>query len=117
MPDGVTMATKKNPLNLNPLQLKTLTLLQELARFSGPAAGDGSVRVDELPHPHGDHFHVGEGVASTRDATGLVNQSVWIALERKGLIRSEFPEAAIVTAQGLAYETGLRDEIIHRGHH
>ena len=104
MLDGVTMATKKNPLNLNPLQLKTLTLLQELARFSGPADGDGSVRVDELPHPHGDHFHVGEGVASTRDATGLANQSVWIALERKGLIRSEFPEAAIVTAEGLAYE-------------
>jgi len=33
------MQTKRNPLNLNPLQLKTLTLLQELARLAGkPAA-------------------------------------------------------------------------------
>jgi hypothetical protein len=111
------MAPKKNPLNLNPLQLKTLTLLQELARWSGPPAPDGSVRVDELPHPHGDHFHVGEAVALTRDATGLSNPSVWTALERKGLLRSEFPVAAVLTAEGLAYETGLRDQILHRGHH
>ena len=27
------MPAKRNPLNLNPLQLKTLTLLQELARM------------------------------------------------------------------------------------
>jgi hypothetical protein len=111
------MPAKKNPLNLNPLQLKTLTLLQELARWSGPPDGDGSVRVEELPHPHGDHFHVGEAVALTRDATGLGNEAVWMALERKGLLRSEFPAAAIVTAAGLAYDTGMRDQILHRGHH
>lgn len=111
------MPGKKNPLNLNPLQLKTLTLFQELARWSGPPAADGSVRLDELPHPHGDHFHVGEAVALTRDATGLGNAAVWVALERKGLIRSEFPDAAVITAEGLAYETGLHDQILHRGHH
>jgi hypothetical protein len=111
------MPGKKNPLSLNPLQLKTLTLFQELARSSGPPAADGSVRLDELPHPHGDHFHVGEAVALTRDATGLGNEAVWVALTRKGLIRSEFPIAAIVTAEGLAYDTGLRDQILHRGHH
>jgi hypothetical protein len=111
------MPGKKNPLNLNPLQLKTLTLLQELARWSGPPAADGSVRLDELPHPHGDHFHVGEAVASTRDATGLGKEAVWVALERKGLLRSEFPVAAVITAEGLAYETGLRDQILYRGQH
>ena len=31
------MAKKQNPLNLNPLQLRTLTLLQELARHPGHA--------------------------------------------------------------------------------
>ncbi len=111
------MPTKKNPLNLNPLQLKTLTLLQELARSSAPPSPDGSIRVDDLPHPHGDHFHVGEAVAMTRDASGLQNAAVWVALERKGLVRSEFPIAVTVTAEGLAYETGLRDQILHRSHH
>jgi hypothetical protein len=111
------MAAKKNPLNPNPLPLRTLTLLQELARWSGPPAADGSVRLDELPHPHGDHFHVGEAVALTRDATGLGNEAVWVALQRKGLLRSEFPAAAVLTAEGLAYETGLRDRLLHRGHH
>ena len=118
------MPPKRNPLNLNALQLKTLTLLQELARVAGRPAttqdgGDAEdgVAITELPHPHGDHFHVGEGVAMTRDATGLGNQAVWVALERKGLIRSEFPEAAVLTPEGLGYETGLRDQIVHRGNH
>lgn len=110
------MPIKKNPLNLNPLQLKTLTLFQELARAAGPPAADGSIRVDELPHPHGDHFHIGAAVALTRDATGLGNQAVWTALQRKGLIRSEFPAAAVLTEAGLAYETGLDETILHRGH-
>lgn len=111
------MTAKKNPLNLNPLQLKTLTLLQELARDAGPPAADGSVRVADIPRPHGDHFHVGAGVAMTRDASGLANQAVWVALERKGLLRSAFPDAAVLTAVGIAYETGLREQILHRGHH
>jgi hypothetical protein len=32
------MPKKQNPLNLNPLQLKTLTLLQELARHPAHAS-------------------------------------------------------------------------------
>lgn len=120
------MPPKKNPLNLNSLQLKTLTILQELARsphHAMPAGkenggGPGAVLVTNLPHPHGDHFHVGpEAVAFTKDATGLTNPAVWTALERKGLIRSEFPHAAILTEAGLAYDTGLRDTILHRSHH
>jgi hypothetical protein len=115
------MSPKKNPLNLNALQLKTLTLLQELAQLpdhSSPAKDEpGAVLVQNLPHPHGDHFHIGAAVAASADATGLGNVAVWVALERKGLIRSIFPMAAVVTPAGLAYETGLKDAILHRAHH
>jgi hypothetical protein len=113
------MPTKKNPLNLNPLQLKTLTLLQELARSPNHAEqlGDGSIRVSQLPYPHGDHFHVGLAVVMARDANGLSNRAAWVALERKGLIKSLFPDAAILTAAGLAYDTGLADTILHRSAH
>ena len=111
---------KKNPLNLNPLQLKTLTLLQELAKspdHAEPGSEPGEIIVSNLPRPHGDHFHVGAAVAFSRDATGLSNEAVWKALERKGLIKAMFPYAALLTAAGLAYDTGLRDKILHRAHH
>lgn len=114
------MPPKKNPLNLNALQLKTLTLLQALARLpghGGPDAEAGGVIVSNLPRPHGDHFHVGHAVVMTRDATGLANPAVWAALDRKGLIRSMFPEAAVLTPAGLAYDTGLGDTMLHHADH
>src|SRR5437870_3195410 len=109
------MLPKRNPLNLNALQLRTLTLLQELARltdYSHPGEEPGSVVVTGLPDPHGDHFHLGEAVVATRHATGLRNPAVWVALERKGLIRSMFPEGVVLTPLGLRYETGLRESIL-----
>ena len=114
------MPPKRNPLNLNPLQLKTLTLLQELARIAGKPAADneaGGLAITELPHPHGDHFHLGEAVVAARDATGLRNPSVWAALERKGLIQPKLPEAVILTPAGQEYDTGLSQEILHRAEH
>ena len=114
------MATRPNPLKLNALQLKTLTLLQELARHpehATPHGETGGVMVSQLPAAHGDHFHVGAFAVAARDATGLSNPAVFAALERKGLIRSLFPMGAVLTAQGLAYETGLREEILHGGQH
>ena len=111
------MPPKRNPLNLNPLQLKTLTLLQELARVAGkPAAGDAAqgVAITELPHAHGDHLHLGEAVVAARDATGLRNPAVWAALERKGLIQPKLPEAVILTQLGQDYDTGMRDAMLHR---
>lgn len=114
------MPTKRNPLNLNQLQLKTLTLLQELARTVGkPAAEDepGGIAITQLPDPHGDHFHLGQAVVAARDATGLRNPAVWAALERKGLIRPKLPEAVILTALGQQYETGMREAILHRAGH
>src|ERR671924_1823736 len=100
------MPPKRNPLGLNSLQLKTLTLLQELARlsdYSRPGEEPGTVAV-RPPAPHGDHFHLGEAVVAARDATGLRNPAVWAALERKGLIRSTFPDGVVVTPLGLGYE-------------
>jgi hypothetical protein len=113
------MLTKRNPLNLNPLQLKTLTLLQELARLAGkpPPDEEAGLAITELPDPHGDHFHLGEAVVAARDATGLRNPAVWAALERKGLIRPKLPEAVILTPLGQEYDTGLRDAILHRAGH
>ena len=115
------MPPKRNPLGLNPLQLKTLTLLQELARTSGQRAGGepdpGGVAITHIPQPHGDHFHIGEAMVAARDATGLNNPSVWMALARKGLIEPRPPGSVIVTALGQEYDTGLRDAILHRASH
>jgi len=110
---------KKNPLALNALQLKTLTLLQHLASLAGetPSDGGAGVEISQFPHPHGDHFHLGHATVLTRDATGLANEAVWVALERKGLLRSSFPYSAVVTPLGLDYDTGLRDEILHHADH
>jgi len=113
------MPTKKNPLSLNALQLRTLTLLQELARlpeYSRPGEEPGSVVV-RLPYPHGDHFHLGAAVVATRDASGLRNPAVWAALQRKGLISSMQPNGAVITPRGLDYETGLRETILHESGH
>jgi hypothetical protein len=110
---------KSNPLKLNPLQLKTLVLFQELARHAETATrlDNGEAFLSSLPHPHGDHFHVGARVVLSRDATGLSNPSVWSALERKGLIRGSFPMAVTVTALGLTYETGMAESILHGSDH
>ncbi len=112
------MPPKMNPLKLNSLQLKTLTLLQELTHDPQHAtpAPDGSIRLTNLPQPHGDHFHVGRAVAMAADATGLANESVWLALERKGLARSVYPIAIVLTPEGLGYDTGLK-HILHGADH
>ncbi|HEY6335935.1 MAG TPA: hypothetical protein VI113_08620 [Alphaproteobacteria bacterium] len=113
------MNKKRNPLNLNPLQLKTLTLLQELAHLPAHASdgGDGRIMVSNLPAPHGDHFHVGLHAVHARDATGLSNPAVFAALERKGLIQSMYPIGAVLTADGMTYDTGMRETIFHGHHH
>ena len=114
------MPPRNNPLRLNKLQLKTLTLLQELARqprSASPIDDTGDVMISNIPSPHGNHFHIGERVVMARNATGLRNAAVWVALERKGLARSSFPFAITLTADGLAYETGLGNAILIGGDH
>lgn len=113
------MPPKQNPLKLNALQLKTLTILQQLARFPETASTDaatGDIIIGQLPHAHGNHFHCGDAVVMTSDATGLFNAGVWKALERKGLARA-MAHGAVLTADGAAYETGLADKILHRADH
>lgn len=113
------MPPKHNPLKLNPLQLKTLTLLQAIARIPGAAepGANGDVTIARFPPAHGDHFHLGESVVSGKDATGLYNEAVWNALTRKGLARAEWPHQITLTASGLGYDTGMADQILQRSGH
>jgi hypothetical protein len=115
------MSSKANPAKLNPLQLRTLTLLQALAQIPQASAQqpDGRVAITQFPHAHGDHFHLGDATVATKDATGLENEAVWNALVRKGMVEAEWPHRITLTPEGLAYDTGLADEILHRGggHH
>jgi hypothetical protein len=111
------MPPRSNPLKLNPLQLRTLTLLQVLAQNSAAGPGPGERTIERFPQVHGDHFHLGDGVVSSKDATGLFIDKVWHALERKGLARAEWPRRITLTAEGLAYDTGLAEELLHRSTH
>jgi hypothetical protein len=113
------LPSKQNPAKLNPLQLKTLTLLQAIARLPNAARPDdsGGIEILQFPHAHGDHFHLGDATVSSADATGLENQNVWNALTRKGLLRTEWPHRIALTAEGLSYDTGMADRILHQGGH
>lgn len=114
------MPPKNNPLRLNSLQLKTLTILQQLARYPESSSRNedtGEVMISNLPHAHGNHFHCGDAVVLSSDATGLRNQSVWAALERKGLARSYHPLGIALTPDGLDYATGLGARILRRSDH
>ena len=115
----MTKTDRPNPLKLNPLQLKTLVLFQELARHPETASRleSGEVFLNRLPVPHGNHFHVGRKVVLSKDATGLGNQAVWSVLERKGLIKGSFPMALTVTLAGLAYDSGVAEQILHGSDH
>ena len=101
---------KKNPLKLNALQLRTLVILQQMARspnHAQPGDEEGSVMVGNFPHAHGDHFHVGRAVVLARDATGLANPNVMNALVRKGLLLGGPAGMPILTSAGLDYDTGI----------
>ena len=112
------MVAKRNPLKLNALQLKTLTLLQALSEpEDGAAASTEGRPIPMLPPQHGNHFHVGPYIVTGSDATGLHNPSVWVALTRKGLVEGAPPSNATLTAAGVAYETGLADKILHSHDH
>lgn len=114
------MPPKKNPLKLNKLQLKTLTLLQELARMPSMATLDetsGEAVITQFPSPHGNHFHLGPYVVAAKDASGLRNEAVILALVRKNLIRASLPVSVTVTKEGLTYGTNMGDQILHPTNH
>ena len=110
------MAAKRNPLKLNALQLKILTLLQALTEPEDGAATVEQRAIPMLPSPHGNHFHVGPHLVMASDATGLHNAAVWTALNRKGLVIGAPPDA-VLTSDGVAYETGLAQKILHSHDH
>lgn len=98
---------------LNALQNRTLALFQELAASDETSAsieGSDDVSIMFLPKPHGNHVHIGKFVVSSKEASGLSNEKVWQALERKGLAKSEYPFRLILTKKGLNYDTGLKDQ-------
>ncbi|HWU26527.1 MAG TPA: hypothetical protein VN154_09010 [Rhizomicrobium sp.] len=114
------MPPKINPLKLNPLQLRTLTLLQAIGRIPGAfgnGPGPGEITIERFPQAHGDHFHLGEALVAGKDATGLYNDKVWHALERKGLAKANWPHRITLTPDGQSYDTGLVDEILKRAEH
>lgn len=113
------MLTKINPHKLNKLQLKTLTIFQQLAKAPETSSRNekNEVLLTNMPDIHGNHFRCGDAVVLSKDATGLRNQSVWKALERKGLARSMFPFGLTLTEEGERYLTGLDDKILYRADH
>ena len=111
---------RANPSRLNGFQLKTLAILQALARerdFANPPDPDGSVLIHTLPYAHGDHFHIGRRVVLARDATGLANPNVMNALVRKGLLLGGPAGMPILTGAGLGYETGITAQVLHGADH
>ncbi|WP_114010239.1 hypothetical protein [Cohaesibacter intestini] len=108
-----------NPLKLNKLQLRTLVLLQILGRTQPDEAwgSDGSVTIPRLPHPHGDHFHVGEFTVHAADASGFTNRGVWAALARKGMVKSADVPPVVLTKEGLDYLTGLDKHFLEKSDH
>jgi hypothetical protein len=114
------MPPKTNPLKLNNLQLKTLTLLQLIAaqpEFAEAHPETGEMTIRRLPHAHGDHFHIGQNAFMTRDASGLDNPAVWVALTRKGLVRTHTDGSYGLTEAGMSYHTGMREMLIHGSPH
>ena len=111
---------RPNPKKLNGLQLRTLAILQAIARlpdFADPPGQDGTVSIHTLPQRHGDHFHVGAAVISARDATGLDNPNVINALARKGLLRHGPVGLPSLTLEGRSYPTGLDFTVLRAAGH
>lgn len=119
-PAPPSATARANPLRLNTLQLKTLAILQHLARTPGaaePPDAEGRVALRYLPDPHGNHFHVGDAVVASRDASGLTNAAVYGALARKSLVLQGPRGGPVLTPEGLAYPTGVEREVLHRSDH
>ena len=111
------MSPRTNPAKLNPLQLRTLVLLQAIAQLpdASKPTPEGDTAITAFPHAHGDHLHLGDATVRGADATGLENENVWNALARKGLIKCAWPNEIALTPEGVSYDTGIADQILHKG--
>ncbi len=111
---------RPNPKKLNALQLRTLAILQAIARqpaFADPPHQDGAVSIHTLPPRHGDHLHVGAALVAARDATGLDNRNVMNALARKGLLRHGPAGLPSLTREGRDYPTGIAAAVLRAADH
>lgn len=113
------MHQKKAKLRLNPLQLRTLALLQELAEDPdhGAEGENGARVVTALPHAHGDHMHIGRFTVPARFASGLSNESVIGALCRRGFLTRDEAGFLVLLPEGLAAETGVREQLFALSDH
>ena len=95
-------------------------LLQILAKDSDSSLkidDSEDIKITQLPHAHGNHMHVGSYVITSKDANGLSNNAVWVALSRKGFVRENWKDEIVITAEGLAFSTGLEEKFISASDH
>lgn len=106
-------------LKLNALQGRTLALLQELAVDEELATDhpEGGRTIHAVPEPHGNHVHIGRLTVSSRFASGLMNENVWKALERKALVTGHFPYQITLLPAGIEHETGIREKMLEESDH
>ena len=77
----------------------------------------GEIRLLRLPSPYGNHIHIGQYVVSARDASGLPNDMVWTALERKALLHRVNSLTATLTKDELDYNKGPAEKFWMRSDH
>jgi len=101
------MVEKK--IKLNALQVRTIALMQQLALYDETSVDhvSGGREITAIPEPSGGHVQYGELTVTSTFASGLANENVWKALQRKGLIEAKYPDELTVLPAGLTYETGL----------
>lgn len=106
-------------LKLNALQGRTLALMQELAGDEELATDhpSGGRTIHAVPEPHGNHVHIGRLTVSSRFASGLMNENVWRALERKGLIEGQYPYEVTLLPNALEFQTGIREKMLEESDH
>ncbi len=113
------MPPKINPAKLNPLQLKTLTLLQAIARLpdASKPTPEGDTEITAFPHAHGDHFHLGRScrVVARRHRSG--EPECVECPDPQGPAQERVAAQIALTPEGAAYDTGIADQVLHPGGH
>jgi len=101
---------KINPLKLKKSELKTLALIQELARRDESSWAqsniEGDQRVNITPTPVEDRLYFGNFSIPKPTTARLFKRGVWLELERKGLAKPITDHSVTITREGLNYPTG-----------
>ena len=118
----VAIASNQSGLGRGLFDLASLNAIhakmhKQLAAFGG--------RIDAVFYcPHSPDEGVFNALAAAGIDIGSITDLVHgstvatnAVLERKGMIRSNAPQSVFITADGRAYDTGLRGEILHGSSH